>query len=366
MSMNKIQLAALTFLVVGVVATVAGYTGQAQALQAGKPDASPIAAKPDEVETSAGRRPDVRGRPRARPERKTGARRNDRGSCAEPGDRACYPTWRRGPRSRSVTHARTARAGSGSMRSYVIVAPRGVRRHRPGARLWCRLGRARPRRRPAHRRYHAPTGASDPRATVRPARPARPRTSHSRSRRSVVTFRRLRPGFVAASMVSLIRWTKINDFPAWPKPVTTDAEGRFTLRGVGRDLDAVLTVHHPRFALQRIRGRDGWRFGIEANDRGAGAGPDPHRARDLCRHGQGGPSCPARVDGQPGEGRHPCRIRDRRRGTVPRESSASGPHPTASGPIPRKDSPTSSPRKRLEWPKGRSSSPSTSPYRAAS
>jgi len=43
-----------------------------------------------------------------------------------------------------------------------------------------------------------------------------------------------------------------HEIPAWPKPVTTDAEGRFTLRGVGRDLLAVLTVHDPRFALQRI------------------------------------------------------------------------------------------------------------------
>jgi hypothetical protein len=31
-----------------------------------------------------------------------------------------------------------------------------------------------------------------------------------------------------------------------------DPKGHFTLRGVGRDLHAVLTVHHPRFALQRI------------------------------------------------------------------------------------------------------------------
>ena len=39
---------------------------------------------------------------------------------------------------------------------------------------------------------------------------------------------------------------------AWPNPATTDAEGRFTLRGVGRNLHVVLAVHHPRFALQRI------------------------------------------------------------------------------------------------------------------
>jgi RNA polymerase sigma factor (sigma-70 family) len=43
-----------------------------------------------------------------------------------------------------------------------------------------------------------------------------------------------------------------NDFPAWPKPVTTDPEGRFTLRGLGRDLHADLTIHDPRFALQTI------------------------------------------------------------------------------------------------------------------
>ena len=45
---------------------------------------------------------------------------------------------------------------------------------------------------------------------------------------------------------------EINDLPAWPKPATTNAEGRFTLRGVGRDLRVSLTTHHPRFALQTI------------------------------------------------------------------------------------------------------------------
>ncbi len=47
-------------------------------------------------------------------------------------------------------------------------------------------------------------------------------------------------------------WTHVNDFPAWPKPATTDADGRFTFRGVGRDLHVMRTVNDPRFALQGI------------------------------------------------------------------------------------------------------------------
>jgi protocatechuate 3,4-dioxygenase beta subunit len=43
-----------------------------------------------------------------------------------------------------------------------------------------------------------------------------------------------------------------NDFPAWPRPTITDAEGRFIVRGVGRNLHATLIGRHPRFALQRI------------------------------------------------------------------------------------------------------------------
>ena len=45
---------------------------------------------------------------------------------------------------------------------------------------------------------------------------------------------------------------KVVDIPAWPRPVTTDAEGRYTVRGLGRDLEASFSVHDPRFALQSI------------------------------------------------------------------------------------------------------------------
>ena len=49
-------------------------------------------------------------------------------------------------------------------------------------------------------------------------------------------------------------WSRdAHDYPAWPRPMTTDAEGRFTVRGVGQNLHAALTVHHPRFAHQIIQ-----------------------------------------------------------------------------------------------------------------
>jgi hypothetical protein len=47
-------------------------------------------------------------------------------------------------------------------------------------------------------------------------------------------------------------WTNANDFPAWPRPATTDVEGRFTVRGVGRNMRVFLTARHPRFALQEV------------------------------------------------------------------------------------------------------------------
>jgi RNA polymerase sigma factor (sigma-70 family) len=44
----------------------------------------------------------------------------------------------------------------------------------------------------------------------------------------------------------------VKDVPAWPHAVLTDAEGRFNVRGTGRNLRVVLLIDDPRFALQRI------------------------------------------------------------------------------------------------------------------
>jgi RNA polymerase sigma factor (sigma-70 family) len=48
---------------------------------------------------------------------------------------------------------------------------------------------------------------------------------------------------------------------AWPKAVTTDAQGRFALAGIGRGLSVSLSIRDPRFAQQR--------FDFDAGDRDA-------------------------------------------------------------------------------------------------
>ena len=47
-------------------------------------------------------------------------------------------------------------------------------------------------------------------------------------------------------------WAHSDDLPGWPRPVTTGADGRFTLHGVGPGLRVFLAVHDPRFANQML------------------------------------------------------------------------------------------------------------------
>ena len=43
------------------------------------------------------------------------------------------------------------------------------------------------------------------------------------------------------------------DLPAWPRTVVTDAEGRYTVRGAGRNLRIYLVTDHPRFSRRIIK-----------------------------------------------------------------------------------------------------------------
>ena len=47
-------------------------------------------------------------------------------------------------------------------------------------------------------------------------------------------------------------WNPGNGLPAWPKSAISDSDGRFTVRGVGRDLRVVLMIDDPRFARQTV------------------------------------------------------------------------------------------------------------------
>src|SRR5207245_5773886 len=51
-------------------------------------------------------------------------------------------------------------------------------------------------------------------------------------------------------------WVKFRDPPqdlsSWPEPVTTDAQGRFSLHGLARDWSFTLKVQHDRFAPQYL------------------------------------------------------------------------------------------------------------------
>ncbi len=44
---------------------------------------------------------------------------------------------------------------------------------------------------------------------------------------------------------------RVGDLPAWPNPAKSDADGRFTIRGAGRNIRVGLAINHPKFARQR-------------------------------------------------------------------------------------------------------------------
>ena len=90
---------------------------------------------------------------------------------------------------------------------------------------------------------------------------------------------------------------------AWPEPATTDGDGRFTLRGVGRKLLVRLIVDDPRFAThitliatdgaadtRKIRISPRLKLDADSDPKkltvALKASPDHHRTRDICRQRQ--------------------------------------------------------------------------------
>ena len=89
----------------------------------------------------------------------------------------------------------------------------------------------------------------------------------------------------------IFSWSHASDLPAWPKPAISDAEGRFTIRGAGRDLRVELIVDRPPVRPPENPGRDRRHFRIEAADAGAGAGQGCQGTRHGSRYRQGDSSC---------------------------------------------------------------------------
>ena len=71
----------------------------------------------------------------------------------------------------------------------------------------------------------------------------------------VATMGRFIPASLAAHRPETIDGPSLdslngNGLPAWPAPALSDAEGRFTIRGVGQNLRVILAIDDPRFARQ--------------------------------------------------------------------------------------------------------------------
>ena len=104
-------------------------------------------------------------------------------------------------------------------------------RHRAGAGLRHRLGRARPRRRSARRRRRPAARADHPRAALRRAGPAGAGAWRCGSSRSIPSCAGDLDTRSSGPTSHERPW---RDLPAWPGPAISDDEGRFTLRGLGR------------------------------------------------------------------------------------------------------------------------------------
>src|SRR5205807_1665767 len=62
------------------------------------------------------------------------------------------------------------------------------------------------------------------------------------------------PGALADGLKGPFFWggDAAKELSAWPRPTITDVGGRFTIRGIGRGVRALLMADDPRFARQRI------------------------------------------------------------------------------------------------------------------
>jgi RNA polymerase sigma factor (sigma-70 family) len=252
MLLQKLKLAVLTLLLFGAIASGAGFVGQAVGRQAGKPDLRQIVAASDDVIAKPapgrmfviGRVLDPAGKPVADATIVAYARNLGLENAPSAARRTQMPIGDGradgsgrfridAPRTSSSRHEAVGAIAlaPGFGVGWVVLNPDD---DQPEADITLRHEQV------VHGRLFDLQGRPVPNVTLAVAsirRAPAPELSKARSRFDGVAY----------------SFSKLNDFPAWPKPVTTDAEGRYTVRGLGRGLSAGVTVHDPRFALQTIQ-----------------------------------------------------------------------------------------------------------------
>ena len=257
MLFTRLKLITLILFVLAAVATGVALSSQSLAGR-DEPEKTLIgpqreaAARP-KTWTRSGSGPDVRCRPRARPGRETGAECDRDGLCAGEdlgSDHERVTSLRPTPMGQATTDnsgvfrlesARISSSGHDQFGAVALAPGYGA--------AWVDLD----------------PDAAQPRGeiTLRPeqviqgrlfdvqGRPAGGRRGCGSSRWAASTA--VTWGPVRETLEGPVLWhVHGKDLPAWPHPATTDAEGRFTLRGVGRGLRVTLLVHDLRFAWQFI------------------------------------------------------------------------------------------------------------------
>ncbi len=244
------KLAALTLLLMGAVATIAGFAGQSEVHQGEKQAVRPMAARPDDVVPKpASGRMFVMGRvldPQGRPVPNASVMAYARPMTNARGAEQSYPK----------ELGRASSDGSGHFRMDVARVSSMWRDKFGAVALAPGYG--------AGWVEDLDPGADQPTADIflRPEHPIQGRLFDlqgqpaSNVKLSVMAIRHFYPQQAVRLPDSYegphFFGTQSDALPGWPSPVITGVDGRFTLHGVGPGLRVFLSVLDPRFARQYI------------------------------------------------------------------------------------------------------------------
>jgi RNA polymerase sigma factor (sigma-70 family) len=250
--LSKLKISALGCLLLGAIIVGAAFIGQATGRQAGKPDLLPIAKSGPAVAKAAPGRMFVTGRvldPEGNPVPNAATMVYAHGRSIGPllgwAGRRPLPIGDASADRMGMFHIDAPRTSSSGHDTFAAVAIA------PGFGLGC---------------IDLDPDAAQPSAdiTLRPEHAIRgrlldvhgqpvPGVTISVYEIAPITYPQRLPGALQrAEGVITFWWENANEFAAWPRPATSDAEGRFTVHGIGRNQRTRLAIHHPKFALQDL------------------------------------------------------------------------------------------------------------------